>query len=160
MVCKKSKNPSMFSGKQLSDLRFKIYRFGQGSIPAEGCIKCEQCTGKQRTEMKCCRCDKVRPLDKFSLAQRRKKDEPVCMACQEDVDWLAPDERDFTTGPDDAVHEDYESDYSDTSSQVYEITESGVSEVVLSLYHSLTFQGIRRERCSYKYRYGFAILHF
>jgi hypothetical protein len=144
-VCHKNKPQSQYSTKQLNDVRFKVFRNGANAIIG-GAAKCSSCTGKQRTEMACNRCDRVKDLDKFSLAQRRKRDpvsyapclsifprltvdlSQVCMICQEDVDWTEIDERTnhFTTGRDDTTVSDDESQDSHTSTHIWELTETGV----------------------------------
>jgi hypothetical protein len=77
-VCKRVKQTNQFSTKQLNDLRMRVYRLGQAkAIPADGLIRCRECTGAQNLEMQCTICLLIKPLEAFSLAQRSRKDTAV-----------------------------------------------------------------------------------
>ncbi|KAI9805442.1 MAG: hypothetical protein M1825_000693 [Sarcosagium campestre] len=94
LACKKIRDQSYYSQKQLNDLAFRISR--NGPVPMNRtAIKCRQCTGGQVTEMACYICEEVKGLDGFSKAQRRMPDHARCLTClarhEETEPGLEPD---------------------------------------------------------------------
>ncbi|GAB1213481.1 hypothetical protein ATERTT37_002631 [Aspergillus terreus] len=73
ILCKKIKMQTAFSNKQLEDLRHAIFT-ERINATLTGAVRCRECTGSQRFELRCSICDVVKGLDQFAKAQRHNGD--------------------------------------------------------------------------------------
>ncbi|GES57199.1 hypothetical protein ATEIFO6365_0001048600 [Aspergillus terreus] len=80
ILCKKIKMQSAFSNKQLEDLRHAIFT-ERINATLTGAVRCRECTGSQRFELRCSICDVVKGLDQFAKAQRHNGDFARCLDC-------------------------------------------------------------------------------
>ncbi|KAF1989015.1 hypothetical protein K402DRAFT_452288 [Aulographum hederae CBS 113979] len=85
--CKKHKQESNFSNKQLIELKSAIVTLGAQAGITAAKARCRSCTGQQKTEMYCNFCDATKSLDGFFKTQRRDPDKAKCKVCiQEQLD--------------------------------------------------------------------------
>ncbi|GJJ73396.1 hypothetical protein EMPS_05754 [Entomortierella parvispora] len=68
-------------------------------------IMCKSCIPAQPTTLKCMRCAKTLPMEKFSKTQKRNQEKATCMDCRQyideddsDVDFDLEDDPDFYEG--------------------------------------------------------------
>ncbi|EGP87720.1 uncharacterized protein MYCGRDRAFT_93022 [Zymoseptoria tritici IPO323] len=96
--CSVVKPPAGFSSKKLEILQsYIILQKNKGKTfdaAKQQYIPCVGCTAKQPVEMTCYYCDKTKALDKFSLAQRKKRDTAECWKCAKIREGVEPDEND------------------------------------------------------------------
>lgn len=74
--CNKTRPIRFFSEKQLRLLREGIVS-RQVKDPTGSWVKCNDCTGKQVTELQCSICSKWMGLERFAKAQRRNGEHSV-----------------------------------------------------------------------------------
>ncbi|KAL4893204.1 Stc1 domain-containing protein [Aspergillus ambiguus] len=80
ILCRKVKIQGAFSNKQLEDLRHAIFT-DHINPTVTGAVRCRECVGGQRVELRCCICDMVKGLDQFAKAQRSHGDAARCLDC-------------------------------------------------------------------------------
>jgi hypothetical protein len=77
MTCHKKKPAAAFSAKQITDVRFKLWKKGQGRGNKPIKARCRECNEVQVSFLHCVICDKNKQNEKFSLAQRKTPDNAV-----------------------------------------------------------------------------------
>lgn len=78
--CHRIRSNMAYSKRQILALRFELSKGNRSALTGNGVATCNQCTANQAHEMTCCVCDKTKPKEKFSKAQRKNPDAAVCVA--------------------------------------------------------------------------------
>lgn len=87
-LCKRMKAVTIYSNKQILELRHHLYL---GYDVEHSPIKCRKCVQTQNQELTCAICGEVKALDGFSKAQRRTPDTAVSVlpSITDDTMWAA-----------------------------------------------------------------------
>lgn len=76
-VCKKIRQQSAFSNRQLQEVRKRLAVAGGNGISGPGVAACRDCVGGQTVELTCIICDRTKSLESFSKVQRQNPDNAV-----------------------------------------------------------------------------------